>query len=579
MAQALRAERPWPAVSMAEAQARLTAPGSPFEMEERELFGIRQRVWKNAPPTLRAAFLAGRQHGEKEFLVFEDHRVTYEGFARAAIALSHALIAEGVAPGDRVALAMRNLPEWPVAFFAGILAGAVVVPLNAWWLGAELEYGLNDSGATLAIVDGERLARIAPHLDACPALRRVLVCRKGVELADPRLAELESLIGPPESWRGLDDRPLPDRPRAPDDDATILYTSGTTGRPKGAIGTHRNATSTIMAVAFNAARALVRRGDPLPAPNAPAPQRVVLLSVPFFHTTGCHSVCIPALVLGMKLVLMRRWNPKVALQLIEQEKVTNCGGVPTVAYQLLESEDRPNYDLSSLETVSYGGAPAGSELAQRIATAWPRSQAGLGWGMTETSSIFTQNLAEDYTLRPDSSGVAEPVCDMRIVDEEGRNLPPGGIGELWCKGPNVVRGYWNKPEATAETFVDGWLKTGDIARIDDEGFLFILDRKKDMLIRGGENIYCIEVEDALYQHPEVMDAAVIGRPHPTLGEEPIAIVTLRPGATVAPEALRTLVAGQLAAFKVPVEVFVQSETLPRNANGKIMKSELKKVFV
>jgi long-chain acyl-CoA synthetase len=570
--------KPWPAVSLAQAHALLTQPGSPFEMEELVIRGVRTRVWKHAMPTLREVFVAGRAHGQKTFLVYEDDRATFEGFARATLALAEALTRLGVGKGDRVAIVMRNLPEWPVAFFATLLCGAVATPLNAWWTGLELEYGLTDAGAKVAIVDAERLNRLSEHLSNCPALQRIYVARADDVAGDPRVLPLADIIGRVPDWESLPDRPMPAVAIAPDDHAAILYTSGTTGSPKGAHGTHRNATSTIVAAAFGAARNFVRRGEPIPQPDPTAPQRATLVGIPLFHTTGSHAILCPALFNGTKLVLMRRWDPELGMRLIERERVTHAGGVPTIAWQLVEHPAGEKYDLTSLESVSYGGAPGTPELVRRIKQVFPKSAPGLGWGMTETSATFTSHSAEDYQNRPDSSGPALPVCDMRIVDERGENLPVGAVGELWAKGPNVVDGYWNKPEATAETFVDGWLKTGDLARLDEEGFLFVVDRKKDMLIRGGENIYCIEVEDALYRHPAVMDAALVGLPHKTLGEEPAAVVTLKQGTTATEEEMRAFVAGRLAAFKVPVRVVFRREMLPRNPNGKIMKAELKKLF-
>jgi long-chain acyl-CoA synthetase len=286
----------------------------------------------------------------------------------------------------------------------------------------------------------------------------------------------------------------------------------------------------------------------------------------------------PALFSGAKIVLMRKWDPEAAMQVIERERCTMAGGVPTIAWQLLEHPAREKYDLSSLETISYGGAPSAPELVRRIKEVFPKSSPGNGWGMTETSATFTSHIAEDYELRPDSCGPAVPVCDMKIVGADGQILGPNQIGELWGKGPNVVKGYWNKPEATAQTFVDGWVRTGDLAKIDEDGFCFIVDRAKDMLIRGGENIYCVEVENVLYQHPAVMDAALVPIPHKTLGEEPGAVVTLKPGTHADESELRAFVAERLAAFKVPVKVVFWTETLPRNANGKILKTELKKIF-
>ena len=567
----------FPAMSIAAAHALLTAPGSPLEMETIVIHGRPTRTWKNAPPTLREVFLAGRAHDDKVFLVLDDERVTFEDFARASLRLAAQLTADGVAKGDRVAIVMRNLPEWPVAFFAASLCGAIVTPLNAWWTGAELEYGLADSGCKILVCDAERLARIAPHLPDLPALERIYVTRATEEpLGDPREVRLESIIGGSESWGALADRALPAVDLAPEDDATIFYTSGTTGKPKGALGSHRNIVSNIMASASSAARSYLRRGEIPPTPDPAAPQKGTLLSVPFFHATGCHAILSPSLFSGAKLALMHKWDVLAAMALIERERLTGAGGVPTIAWQILEHPERGRFDLSSLESVSYGGAPSAPELVRQIARQF-KAAPGNGWGMTETSATFTHHMAEDYEHRPDSCGPAVAVCDLEVRDPDGKVLPPGVVGELYGFGPNVVKEYWNKPEATAATFIDGWVRTGDLARLDDEGFCFIIDRAKDMLIRGGENIYCVEVENALYEHPAIMDAALVGRPHRTLGEEAYAFVTLKPGMTATEDELRSFVAARLAAFKVPVAISFSTEPLVRNANGKILKTELKKL--
>jgi long-chain acyl-CoA synthetase len=570
--------KPWPAMSIEQVRQILTAPGSPLEMETVTIRGVETRVWKNAPPSLRAVLETGRTHGQKTFLVYEDERVTYDAFFRAASRLAHELVARGLKKGDRLAIIMRNLPEWPVAFFAAAAVGAIVTPLNAWWTSAELEYGLADSGSTFAVVDAERYERIAEHLSTLPQLNHVFVSRLAEEIAHPKVSPLESVIGASEAWAALPDAALPPCDLAPDDEATIFYTSGTTGKPKGALGTHRNITSNILASAYSLARSYLRRGEAPPPPDPNAPQRVVLLSVPFFHATGCFAVLDPAVFTGGKLVLMHKWDPIKAFELIEREKVTQVGGVPTIAWQLIEHPMRKNYDLSSLEQVAYGGAPSAPELVRQIQGTFKKSLPGNGWGMTETSATHTSNLGEDYVRRPDSAGPCVGDYRIEVRDPDGKVLPPNTVGELYAKGPNIVVGYWNKPEATAETFRDGWVRTGDLARIDEEGFVFIIDRAKDMLIRGGENIYCVEVENALYEHPAVMDAAVVPVPHKTLGEEPGAVVTLKAGAEATEDELRAFVAERLAAFKVPVKIQFRTETLPRNANGKILKSELKQVF-
>lgn len=575
-----QSSKAWPVMSVQQAYALITAPGMPCEMDEIDIRGIKTRVWKHLPPTLRDTLTAARAHGDRIYLVHDQERVTFEAFHRAVARLAAAFSAQGIVKGDRIAIIMRNLPEWPVAFYAALSLGAIVTPLNAWWTGPELEYGLTDSGAKLLVVDIERFERIVEHIPSCPDLERVYVSRAKEDIANPHVTPLESVLGPPERWASLDDLPLPTIALDPEDDATIFYTSGTTGKPKGALGTHRNINSNIGAALAAGARAFLRRGEQPPAPDPSAPQKASLISVPFFHATGCFAVLNPSLFAGAKIVMMRRWDAEEGMKLIERERVTQTGGVPTIAWQLLEHPARSRYDLSSLESVSYGGAPSAPELVRKIKEVWPKSAPGNGWGMTETSATATSNSAEDYEHRPESCGPAVPVTDLKIMTIEGdRELPIGEVGELWCKGPQVVKGYWNKPEATAQTFVDGWVKTGDLARLDAEGFCYIIDRAKDMLIRGGENIYCIEVENVLYDHPAVMDAALVGIPHRTLGEEPAAVVTLKPGSEVDEVGLRTFVAERLAAFKVPVKILFWPETLPRNANGKIMKAELRNAFV
>jgi long-chain acyl-CoA synthetase len=569
----------FPALSIGEAHARLTAPGARYEMEERLIRGIPTRIWKNAPSTMRDVFVTALGHGERTFVLYEEERITYRAFTAAVLELAHALRAEGLQKGDRVALVMRNLPEWPVAYFAVALCGAIVAPLNAWWTGHELEYTLRDSGAAFAIVDDERLDRIEPLLESCPALQHVYVARSERPSTQPKVRPLEQLVPPVSAWSSLAQRPIPDVAIDPEDDLTIFYTSGTTGKPKGAVGTHRNATTNIFTQGCATARSFLRRGEEPPVPSPTDPQRVSLLVVPMFHVTGCNASLIPAVNLGSKLVLMRKWDAEKAMQLIERERITSAGGVPTIAWQLIEHPARDKYDLSSLEYVSYGGAPAAPELVRRIREVFPSAKAGNGWGMTETSGTFSTNSSEDYERKPDSCGPPAPVGDAKIMNIEGTSeLPTGEVGELWVRGPQVIRGYWQMPEATAQTFVNGWVRTGDLARIDDEGFTYIVDRAKDILIRGGENIYCIQVESALYEHPAVMDAAVVGIPHRTLGEEPGAVVHLRPGSQASEDELKAFVAARLAAFEVPVRVLFWPEPLPRNPAGKIMKRDLKSAF-
>ena len=562
----------WPARSRAECKAILTAPGMRFEMEEVDIRGVKTRVWKNAPPNLRAIALLGASHGDRTFTIYQDERVTYDAWFRAVATLAHEFKAMGIGKGDRVALAMRNLPEWPVVFFAAVTIGAICVPLNAWWTGGELAYGLANSGTKLLVCDEERWERIAELRNQCPELETVLVTRHEGNLDGA--SRLEDILGMPNGYKDLPARTLPEVEILPEDDATIFYTSGTTGKPKGALGTHRNLCTNIMSSGFGAACAVLRRGEEIPAPQP----KTTLTVIPLFHVTACSAGLMGAIAAGNTLVFMYKWDPVEAFQIIEREKVNSTGGVPTIAWQLLEHPERKNYDLSSIEAIAYGGAPAAPELVRKIREEFG-ALPGNGWGMTETMATVTGHSSEDYLNRPDSCGPPVAVADLKIMSEDGtRELPTGEIGELWARGPMVVKGYWNNPEATAETFIDGWVRTGDLARLDEEGWCYIADRAKDMIIRGGENIYSSEVENVLYDHPAVTDAALVGIPHQQLGEEPAAVVHLAPGMTASEAELQEWVSGRLAKFKVPVKIAFSDETLPRNANGKILKKELSGFF-
>ena len=587
-----------PTVSIAEANATLTAPGQIFEMEELTIRGVPTRTWKNAPPSLRAVLDLSLQHGDATFLVYEDERTTFAEHYRIACTLAHRLQhAFGVEPGDRVAIVMRNLPEWVMAFWAATLAGAIVVPLNAWWSAEELHYGLEDSGSKIAFVDQERAAppasrpgrpgwihhphrgRRAPVVSAGTPPDVIPAAEGSTSFSEwpfaLALGEIDANASPPDLT--LD----------PEDDATIFYTSGTTGRPKGAVGTHRNICTNLMNLYFLNTRGQLRFGSGLSDTSATRTQPSYLLSVPLFHATGCHAVMVTNLAIGGKIVMMHHFDPERALELIERERIVTFGGVPAMVMQVLDSPKFAQSDTSSVRGVSYGGAPAPPDLVRRIRAAWPIGQPSNGYGLTETSSVTSMNSGGDYIAKPESVGPPVPVTDVAIVPEDypgaepDESLPrgPDVRGELWVKGPQVVRGYWHRPDATAQTFTQGWLHTGDVARLDDENFIYIVDRAKDMIIRGGENVYSVQVEAALFEHPAVADCAVIGVPEPTLGEEVGAVIVLRPGHKVTAEELSLHVRQRLAGFMVPTHIWFRQEPLPRNPAGKVLKRTLRDELV
>jgi long-chain acyl-CoA synthetase len=539
-----------------------------FETEEVEIRGIATTVWKNCPANLADILALSRGHGDATFLVYEDERMSFEEHFRAAVNLAQILRNRfGVQTGDRVAIAMRNFPEWSVAFWAAAAAGAVIVPLNAWWTGEELHYGLSDSGTKVLFCDAERAERIADYVTYLPDLDATVVARTEGDLPLGMLSYTDVIGEVPGEVS------LPETGVRTDDDATIFYTSGTTGRPKGALGTHRNICTNPMSLYYVNVRNGLRFGAGADV-SAPG-QLSYLLSVPLFHATGCHSILLTNIIAGGKLVMMHRWDAGRALELIEREKVTTFGGVPTMVMQVIDHPDFAKRDTSSVQGVGYGGAPAPPDLVRRIEEHFPGKSASNGYGLTETSSLSTMNSGPDYVAKPNSVGPPVPVVTVKVVDPDGMEVPVGEIGELWIFGPNIVKGYWGNQDATAATFTDGWLHTGDVARLDDEGFVYIVDRAKDMLIRGGENIYCVEIEGVLYEHPAVADAAIIGIPHPVLGEEVGAVVQLRAGQSATESELQEHVAGRLAGFKVPVRVWFMDEPLPRNPAGKVLKRQLR----
>jgi long-chain acyl-CoA synthetase len=565
-------------------------------MEELDIRGVPTRTWKNAPPSLRAIMDLSLAHGDATFLVYEDERTTFAEHYRIACTLSHRLQSVfGVEKGDRVAIVMRNLPEWVMGFWAAALAGAIVVPLNAWWSGEELHYGLEDSGSKVAFVDTERATRLRPFLGGLSELTTMIVADEHRTEPSTPLQVLEPAGGsaPVSEWPfplavGTVDEAAspPDIAIDPEDDATIFYTSGTTGRPKGAVGTHRNMVTNLMSLFFINSRGSMRFGTSL-VPTGEKAQPAFLLSVPLFHATGCHSVMVSNIAAGGKMVMMHHFDPDRALELIEREKIGTFGGVPAMVMQVLDSPNFSKFDTSSIRGVSYGGAPAPPDLVRRIRAAWPVGQPSNGYGLTETSSVTSMNSGADYLARPESVGPPVPVCDVAVLpedfagDEPDDTAPrgPDVRGELWIKGPNVVRGYWHRPEETAKTFSKGWLHTGDVAQLDEDNFIYIVDRAKDMIIRGGENVYSVQVEAALFEHPAVADCAVIGVPEPTFGEEVGAVVVLRPGAKVTAEELGQHVKARLAAFMVPTRIWFRTDPLPRNPQGKVLKRELRDELV
>jgi len=563
-----------------EAVATVTGPGQRYELVDTVIDGIPRRVFANVPPSLRELFGSLRSRpGDQCLLAYEDERHTIADVVGQIDQLAAALVGQfGVRPGDRVAIAMRNYPEWVVSFAAVTSIGAVAVCFNAWWVADEMRYGLEDSGATVLIADPERIERAVSAMTDLGVVGIVVrpAPATGASGASQGVSQGVSSGVLPANVATYDDilvagATMPDQAPGPDDDAMILYTSGTTGHPKGAVSTHRAVLNGLTAYG---ARAVVNALMDPPGPPHPYDTCFILI-VPLFHVTGLVPVMLSCVAGARKLVMLYKWDPERALELIEREKVTHFVGVPTMSWDLLESPSFATRDTSSLLSVGGGGAPAPPELVRRVEASFGNGRPSIGYGMTETNAYGPQNAADDYLRKPRSAGRVLPVMQVAVRDSDGNDLPPGEVGEIWFAGPNLIRGYWNRPEATATAIVDGWLRTGDIGRIDDEGFVFVEDRVTDMILRAGDNVYCAEVEAIIYGHPAVHEAAVFGLPHERLGEEVAVAVMLRPDHALTADELRAYVGEHLAAFKVPSVVEFVTQRLPRGATGKIHKRTLR----
>ncbi len=550
-------------LSLRDAISEVTAPGEIFELTERVTGGVAQRVFTNSPATLRDIFDAARDAAEV-FLVYEGEEWTFAQVMTGADELAASLVQRfGVRRGDRVALAMRNLPEWVVAFAAVVSVGAVVVSLNAWWTASELAFALDDADVAVLVADPERTERA---LDACRRRQTPIILARGDATHDaaPGVHHWADVIEPGAA--------MPRVELSGDDDATILYTSGTTGRPKGAVSTHDAICQTLMAFSAGIVIEGRRRG---PRDHPTGDPTCFILIVPLFHVTGCVPVMLSCFSWHFKLVIMRRWDPAVALSLIERHRVTNVVGVPTQSWDLLNCPRLSEFDTSSLVTVGGGGAPAAPSLVARVEAAFVNGRPNLAYGMTETNAYGPQNYGDDYQGRPASTGQTPTVVmDVEIRDDRGRTVPTGEVGEIWVSGPTLFRGYWRQLDATDATLVAGWLRTGDVGYLDEEGFLFVEDRLQDMILRGGENVYCADVEAVFYEHPAVREAAVCGVPDERLGEVVAAVVVLHPDAHLDEAELTAFLATRLAAYKIPSVVAFTNDPLPRNAAGKIAKNRL-----
>jgi acyl-CoA synthetase (AMP-forming)/AMP-acid ligase II len=543
---------------LAAIEARLTAPGAPFELAVEDVLGARMPVFKTRLRSLAGLLAQSGVHGAKEYLVYEGRRISYAEHLRVVGSVARALAERyGVGKGDRVAILAENRPEWIVTFWAAQALGAVAVGLNGWWAGDEIRYGVADCDPKVVIGDRRRLERV-----------------RGVALGAP-VVEIESEFE--KLWSHAPGAGLPRVEIAEDDPACILYTSGTTGRPKGAINTHRNVLALLGLQFFHGARAMIAAAEDGLAPKTPPRPTCALVTTPLFHVSGLYTGAVMMLATGAKTVWRAgRFDPEDVMRLIEREQVTSWGPMGTMAYRVVHHPDVAKYDLSSVTNIGSGGAPTSPELQERMRATFPSARAslGLGYGLTECTALATIAFGEELVRHPHSAGRPLPTVALEIRGEDGRALPEGETGEIHVRSPLVMLGYWRNPKATAESILaDRWLRTGDVGRLDD-GRLTVDARARDLILRGGENVYPVEIEQRLEAHPAVLEAAVVGVEHAELGQEVKAFVVLRPGATATQAELARFVAERLAAFKVPARIELRGEPLPRNAAGKVMKPVL-----
>lgn len=551
-------------VKMEEAVAQLTAPEAPFALDTATIDGVDYRVYANAPENMSGYFKFMLAHSEKEFAVYRDERYTFAEAYAISASLAKAFVDDyGVKKGDRIAILSRNNPQWMMAFIAALSVGAVAVPMNGWWTTDELDYGLKDCGASIVVGDRQRLERLQTLVE--PLALKLIGIDDCAGLEVP-VAQFSDVVAP---YQGVD---MPEADVAPDDHASIMYTSGSTGHPKGALSSHRGILSALYSWMLMGTANKSVEANPVESPWSPSG----LLTIPLFHCTGSHSAFMLSLIVGRKLVIMHKWDAQEALRLIEEERITWFTGVPTMSAELQEAAAESDRDLSSLGEIYAGGAARPPSQVEKLSSTFKKSTSGIGYGLTETNALGCVNSGDLYRAKPGSTGRTVPaVTDIAIFDENDQPVATGERGEVCIHSPANILGYWNKPEATAEAFRNGWFHTGDVGYLDEDGFLYIVDRMKEIIIRGGENISCIEVEAAIYQHPAVHEAAVYGVPNERLGEAVAASICLKDGAALEQADLVDFLKEQLAGFKIPAHWRFHDEPLPRIATGKIFKRQLK----
>jgi acyl-CoA synthetase (AMP-forming)/AMP-acid ligase II len=548
---------------------QLTGPGGPFETAAEVVGGVSYKnVIVSAPVTMKEVWAQAAPHGDKEFLIYEGERWTYTQLLQQAASFGHQLVHEyGVKKGDRVAIAMRNYPEWMTAYIAITSIGAVAVTLNSWGQAQELEYGLTDADVRVVFCDQPRLDLIADKLVGLDI--KAIVARPDIGSQPDNTVSVADLIA------GQEGVTMPQVDICPEDNAMMMYTSGTTGQPKGALSTHWALCQAIANFEAIAMAMAMINPEAMEAMFSTGFEPAQMLAVPLFHVSGCHAVFLTAFKAGRKVVMMYKWNVENALKLVESERVTFFSAAPSMLLQILESPLLERCDVSSLFSLGGGGSATPPKVSRLIQQRFPSGYPGTGWGLTETNAIGTSFTGKPFTQKPGSAGFKHPGAEIEARDDDGNVLPAGIAGELWIKTPSMVKEYWHRPEANAADFKEGWFNSGDLGYFDSEGYLFMSGRAKDMIIRGGENIYPAEIEAVISDHPRVEEVAVFGVEDQQLGEVVAIAVVARGGETLSGDDIKAYAAERLARFKVPEYVWLLDKPLPRNDTGKVLKKDLK----
>ncbi|MFK7730117.1 MAG: class I adenylate-forming enzyme family protein [Pseudomonadales bacterium] len=554
-----------------EALAALTGAGQAFELVQRTIDDVPYTMYAHSPATLLEVYRAAEQHGNREFLVYEKENWSFEQLMQQAWSLAAALEHQhGIARGDRVGIAMRNYPEWLSAFIAITSMGAVAVPINSWGKPHDLLFAVRDSECKTVFCDQQRYNMMTDGL--AESQIHAVIARAEYQSDISYGVPLEKFIA------GTQDAATATSPLVAidsEDIAMIMYTSGTTGTPKGAVSTHRAICQAIMNFDCTATASAMANPELIGKMMNKGFEPVQMLAVPLFHVSGLHAIFLTALRAGRKIVMLYKWDAEQALQVIERERVTVLSAAPSMLLQLLESPEFDRYDTSSLCSLGGGGSATPARVANLMNEKVDGLYPGTGWGMTETNSIGTAFTGQAFVDNPGSAGFCHATVEAKVCDEEGKDIPQGVAGRLWIKTPTVVSGYWNRPDADAESFRNGWFDTEDIGYFDDNGYLYLSDRAKDMIIRGGENIYPAEIEAALAEHPAVHEVAAYGLADEKLGETVAVSVVSKADHSLSEDDIKAFAKQQLAAFKVPSSAFLQSEPLPRNAAGKVLKNILR----